>query len=237
MGIGDFALLTGLSIPRLRRYHDMGLLVPARIESRTGYRSYSAAQVGTGRAIARLREAEVPLDDVVEALRQPNERKRILERHRHRLMDQVHRTEWMVDLVDQLIVEEEQAITTTNLQLVEVILRVDDIDATVEFYRRVLGIDFQADDHNGALPRHFDACGGSWDPEGFFLFTIFPADGHPTKTNLGFGVPNVDEAWARAISAGARDISPPSDSDYIPRQATFEDNAGNRVNIYERSDW
>lgn len=235
MGIGDFALLTGLSVPRLRRYHEMGLLVPSRVDEATGYRSYSPAQAAAGRAIARLREVELPLDELTRAFDHPGERAALLRRHRLRLTERIGQTQRMVELVDQLIAEERPM--TANLQLVEVILRVDDVDATVDFYRDVLGIEFQPDDHNGTLPLHFDACGGSWNPEGFFMFTIYPADGHQTRTNLGFGVPNVDEVWDRARAHGATDVAPPAESGYVPRQAIFEDIAGNRVNIYERADW
>lgn len=236
MGIGDFAVVTGLSVPRLRRYHDLGLLVPERVDDRTGYRSYSPAQVPVGRLIARLREVELPLDEILRAVDEPDKRASLLRKHRFRLMDRIEQTNRQVERVDQLIVEEERSMTA-NLQLVEVILRVDDVDASVEFYRDVLGIEFQPDDHNGTLPLHFDACGGSWNPEGFFMFTIYPADGYPTRTNVGFGVPNVDDVWERALARGADAISPPADSGYVPRQAIFEDSAGNRVNIYERADW
>lgn len=144
----------------------------------------------------------------------------------------------MVELVDQLIREERQRMSTASLQLMEVILRVEDVEATVAFYRDVFEMEFQPDDHNGALPLHYDACGGSWDPDGFFMFTIFPATDQPTRTNVGFGVPDLDETWRRAQERNVKEIAPPTDSGYTPRQAIFEDNAGNRVNVYQRGgDW
>ena len=239
LSIGEFAIATGLSVPRLRRYHDLGLLVPARVDHRTGYRSYSPDQLAAGRRIRRLRETELPIADLDRIVAGNESATEVLRRHRLRLLDQVAATNRMIDQVDQLIREERTMTTTgTSLQLVEVILRVDDLGATVAFYRDVFGMDFQADDHNGALPLHYDACGGSWDPEGFFMFTIYPADGHPTTTNLGFGVPDLDETWRRARERNAVEISPPTDSGYMPRQAIFEDNAGNRVNVYHRGgDW
>lgn len=239
IGIGAFAMMTGLSVPRLRRYHELGLLVPAEVDSRTGYRSYASGQVPLGRRISRLRQADLPLDQLDRIVTGQGNAAAILRRHRHHLADRITAIHRMVDDVDQLINEEERTtMPTTSLQLIEVILRVDDVEETVAFYRDVLGMEFQPDDHNGTLPMHYDACGGSWDPEGFFMFTIFPADGPPTRTNLGFGVPEVDATWARAQKHGATEISAPSDSGYMPRQAIFEDNAGNRVNIYHRGgDW
>ena len=236
LGIGAFALMTGLSVPRLRRYHDLGLLVPAHVDPTTGYRSYDSSQVADGRRIRRLRQTELPLEDLGRIVVGGERATDVLRRHRRRLLEQVATTNQMIDLVDQLMREERSM--TTSLQLVEVILRVDDVDATVSFYRDVLGMEFQADDHNGTLPLHYDACGGSWQPEGFFMFTIYPAEGQPTKTNVGFGVPDVDDTWRRAQAHDATAIAPPTDSGYMPRQAIFEDNAGNRVNVYHRGgDW
>jgi DNA-binding transcriptional MerR regulator len=238
ISIGSFALLTGLSVTRLRRYHEIGLLVPATVDPANGYRSYAPQQVDDGRRIARLRLADLPLDDIERLVAGGGEPMAILQRHRRRLDERVAAARRMIDEVDQLINEERARVTNTSIQLMEVILRVDDVEATVAFYRDVLGMDFQADDHNGALPLHYDACGGTWDPEGFFMFTIYPADGRPTKSHVGFGVPDVDAAWARAKAAGAKEISAPSDSGYHPRDAAFEDNAGNRVTMYQRAgDW
>lgn len=238
IGIGDFAVLTGLSVTRLRRYHDLALLVPARVDAGTGYRSYTRDQVAVGRQVNRLRQVDLPLGDVDRVLAAPESAVTALAHHRGRLTERLAVTHQMIELVDQLIREESSRMSTTSVQLMEVILRVEDVEETVAFYREVFGMEFQADDHNGALPLHYDACGGSWDPEGFFMLTIYPADGSPNKASIGFGVPDLDETWRRAQQRGVKEIDPPSDSGYMPRQAIFEDNAGNRVNVYHRGgDW
>jgi DNA-binding transcriptional MerR regulator len=242
IGIGEFALLTGLSVTRLRRYHELGLLVPARIDPQSGYRSYAPDQIELGRRVNQLRQVDLPLGDVVRVLAGPEPAVTALRAHRERLTERLAETTHMIDTVDHLIRQESERMsttsTTTTVQLMEVILRVDDVDATVAFYRDVFGMEFQPDDHNGALPLHYDACGGSWDPEGFFMLTIYPADGNPTTANVGFGVPDIDETWRRARARGVKEITPPADSDYMPRHATFEDSAGNRVNVYQRAgDW
>jgi DNA-binding transcriptional MerR regulator len=238
ISIGDFAVATGLSIPRLRRYHEAGLLVPARIDPTTGYRSYSPAQAELGRRIERLRRADLPLDDLERVLRadRPVD---VLRRHRARLEKRIAVTQRMVDLVDLLITEERSRMPSTTVQLMEVTLRVADVDATVDFYRDVFGMEFQADDHNGALPLHYDACGGSWDPEGFFLFTVVPAGDDPAATtSIGFGVPSVDDVWSRAMARNATKLLEPYDSEYVPRMAAFADPAGNHVSVYQRAgDW
>jgi DNA-binding transcriptional MerR regulator/effector-binding domain-containing protein len=62
--IGDFSRMTYLSIKSLRRYHDMGLLIPAHIDPASGYRYYDASQVPTGQVIRRFRDLGMPLEQV-----------------------------------------------------------------------------------------------------------------------------------------------------------------------------
>jgi len=53
-----------LSIKALRAYHEMGLLIPTEVDPRTGYRSYSGAQLIDAAVIRRLRQMDVPLESV-----------------------------------------------------------------------------------------------------------------------------------------------------------------------------
>lgn len=55
--IGDFARAVGLSASALRQYGETGLLTPAEIDERTGYRYYSHAQQQRAIWIRRLRDA------------------------------------------------------------------------------------------------------------------------------------------------------------------------------------
>lgn len=59
---------SGLSIKALRLYDANGLLVPAHVDPRTGYRAYTPGQVERGRTIALLRRLDVPLARVPEVL-------------------------------------------------------------------------------------------------------------------------------------------------------------------------
>ncbi len=59
--IGEFATATGLTAKALRLYDDLGLLAPAEVEPRNGYRYYEPEQVERARLVARLRSAGVPL--------------------------------------------------------------------------------------------------------------------------------------------------------------------------------
>jgi len=83
MTIGTFSRASLLSIKALRAYHDAGILVPARVDPVTGYRSYHATQLTDASVIQRLRALDVPLDrvrDVVRA-RDPDVTRRILAEH------------------------------------------------------------------------------------------------------------------------------------------------------------
>ncbi|MFI2370319.1 MerR family transcriptional regulator [Streptomyces sp. NPDC018833] len=59
--IGAFARVSRLSAKTLRRYDELGLLPPARVDQFTGYRYYDDAQVERARLVAWLRRIGMPL--------------------------------------------------------------------------------------------------------------------------------------------------------------------------------
>ncbi|HEV7712876.1 MAG TPA: MerR family transcriptional regulator, partial [Asanoa sp.] len=58
---GEFGAAARLSPKALRLYAEQGLLVPARVDPATGYRSYSPDQLRRARLIGRLRALGLPL--------------------------------------------------------------------------------------------------------------------------------------------------------------------------------
>jgi DNA-binding transcriptional MerR regulator len=62
--IGRFSQATRLSPRALRLYDERGLLIPARVDADSGYRYYRLDQVETGRTIALLRAAGMPLEEI-----------------------------------------------------------------------------------------------------------------------------------------------------------------------------
>jgi DNA-binding transcriptional MerR regulator/effector-binding domain-containing protein len=72
LSIGDFSRMTYLSIKSLRRYHDMGLLVPVHVDPGSGYRYYDASQVPAGQVIRRFRDLGMPLEQVKAVLQAPS---------------------------------------------------------------------------------------------------------------------------------------------------------------------
>ncbi len=62
--VGDLARLTGVSVRMLRHYDEIGLLPPARVDSRTNYRYYDTERLGRLRRILALRELGFSLQQV-----------------------------------------------------------------------------------------------------------------------------------------------------------------------------
>jgi PPM family protein phosphatase len=69
MPIGEFSKRSGLSPKRLRTYAAAALLVPAAVDSSSGYRYYVHEQLLEAQLIDALRTAGVPLADVATVLR------------------------------------------------------------------------------------------------------------------------------------------------------------------------
>lgn len=76
--IGEFSRATHLSVKALRHYDDIGLIVPADVDSSSGYRRYQAAQVPAAHLVKRLRDLEMPLPRIHEVLSAPDDTTRDL---------------------------------------------------------------------------------------------------------------------------------------------------------------
>ncbi len=66
--IGDFALITRLSVKSLRNYHDLELLTPTRIDSENGYRFYDESLISRARIITVLKAWNFSLQEIREIL-------------------------------------------------------------------------------------------------------------------------------------------------------------------------
>lgn len=68
MRIGEFARLTGMPISVLRHYDKEGLLCPSHVDYFTGYRDYSADQLGQARKIELLKSGGLSLKEIRDIL-------------------------------------------------------------------------------------------------------------------------------------------------------------------------
>ena len=66
--IGEFARLGTVSVRTLRHYDEIGLLQPARVDPETGYRSYSASQLGQLNRIIALKDLGFSLTQAAKLL-------------------------------------------------------------------------------------------------------------------------------------------------------------------------
>jgi DNA-binding transcriptional MerR regulator len=72
LSIGDFSRATHLTVKTLRHYHEIGLLVPADVDPGTGYRRYGTDQLAGAQVIRRLRELDMPLEQIRAVLTAPD---------------------------------------------------------------------------------------------------------------------------------------------------------------------
>jgi DNA-binding transcriptional MerR regulator len=102
--IGRFARLSGLSIGALRHYDELDLLRPADVDRFTGYRRYRPDQLDTARVIGRLRDLEVPIDEIraVLAADDPAEQRRLIADQRRRAQARSDRLTYQLHVLTQL---------------------------------------------------------------------------------------------------------------------------------------
>ena len=81
LSISEFSEMCLLTPQTLRHYHAEGLLVPAGVDERTGYRSYTFDQVEKALLITVLRATGMAVRLVREALDDPGSAAALLERH------------------------------------------------------------------------------------------------------------------------------------------------------------
>lgn len=249
LGIGQFAEATGLSIPTLRHYHELGLLPPAEVDGNTGYRRYRPEQVVAARCIRSLRMAHMPIRQIQRLIAFPDGGAAIdeLERHLQRLREEARRSARLVaafelalsrmaegarldEALEDVMEEKTEVAVTTGTRLIGISLKVADVERARSFYEQALRISFKPEAHPGG-PVHYHASGEVWDRDEF-LFTLWP--GETTGPNdIWFAVDDVDAAWQRALNAGATAVTPSQDSDYEPRRATVKDPFGNCISIYK----
>jgi DNA-binding transcriptional MerR regulator len=105
MPIGDFSRATLLSVKALRRYHQEDLLIPAEVDPDSGYRRYDLAQIPDAQVIKRLRELDMPLEEIRGILHTADltERAARIERHLARLERELRRVSTAVDSLRDLL--------------------------------------------------------------------------------------------------------------------------------------
>jgi DNA-binding transcriptional MerR regulator len=105
LAIGDFARATHLSVKTLRYYHRVGLLEPADVDARTGYRRYTTEQIPTAHVIRRFRRLDMPVHEVLAVLSAQDSaaRNALIAAHLARLEEGLARTQTAVASLRDLL--------------------------------------------------------------------------------------------------------------------------------------
>jgi bifunctional DNase/RNase len=140
LSIGRFAKRARLSVHRLRRYHDAGLLEAALVDEDSGYRYYSPAQAERAEVIALLRSLDVPLAEVQVLLRDPSEPtvRRLLAGHRVRLEERLAEARERLRLLDRLAAQESITVRSVEMSREDVEVRVESVRTHLPGDRHVL---------------------------------------------------------------------------------------------------
>jgi DNA-binding transcriptional MerR regulator len=132
LSIGGFANAAQLSIKALRLYDQLGILKPSYVDRESGYRYYHADQLRAARLIRMMRQMDMPLATIRQALAAPPAQAETLVqdywRTRERRMDEARRL--LHDLVASLRQE-------TTAMALEVSVRTADPQPIISITRNV----------------------------------------------------------------------------------------------------
>ncbi|QJY50461.1 MerR family transcriptional regulator [Pseudonocardia broussonetiae] len=111
------ARASGLTVSALRFYDGAGVLGPAHVDPRSGYRSYAPEQLVVARLVASLRRVGMPLAGIREVLahrHDPDAVDALLAGHLHRLEQGVAAARRELSTVRDLLAPEETPVTPTT---------------------------------------------------------------------------------------------------------------------------
>ena len=104
LSIGEFSAVCQLSVKMLRHYHAIGLLEPAMVDDRTGYRYYRFSQSADALVVKELRDLDVPLAEIAALLRADEVTSHeLLTAHRSRLRRQLAEAERRLAHVERIL--------------------------------------------------------------------------------------------------------------------------------------
>src|SRR5215467_10817706 len=202
MGIGAFSFRSGLTIPALRHYDEVGLLPPAIIDPQTGYRRYRPDQVRTARLICGLRAVDLPVEEIRQILDLGDPViEGVLEEHRRRLANRQRTLSRMTATLDEYLTKGSPMPERTGRRPVQITIHADDVPEAVAFYSNVFDAEFDESISSFQF--------GAWNTDSFFLLTIEPqAPEHPGYPGRGAcsgsssttSMPSISVRWMRAAS-------------------------------------
>jgi DNA-binding transcriptional MerR regulator len=227
LNIGAFAGATGLTIPALRHYDEIGLLKPAQVDPGTGYRRYRMGQLDDARLICGLRAVGVPIDEVRAVVgRTAGQVRSALDAHRKRLVAQVHEVSQRIAAVDEFLEKGTPMPALQGIRPVQIRIEVADVQRAAAFYTAAFDVVF----NESISSLQF----GAYRTDRFFLITFDERNAAaPGRDGTRFAllVDDVDAAHSRAIEAGGVEVHPPTDFAWKPRTSCLRDPDGNVIDL------
>lgn len=226
---GQFSALTWLSPKALRLYQAQGLLEPAWIDPRSGYRYYSPAQISRAARIGLLRRAGISLGEIASYLDAPTTERVQTWRagleeefaERRRLLDQ------LVALDQPTEASTVTNDTTTTMQRAIPVLASLDLDATQRFYADRLGFD--------AMFRYPDYAICARDGVQIHFWLTDDAD-IPKETSCRIDVEGIDALYAEMQAAGVvHPNGPLTEQPWGMKEFAVLDGDGNLIKFGERA--
>lgn len=104
--IGEFSLISRLSVKTLRYYHDEGILVPDYIDDDSGYRYYKQTSVERAMIITMLRDMDFSINGIREMLSGYTEDLELLEyfeKQQQKLKDKISQAKTAESSLDEII--------------------------------------------------------------------------------------------------------------------------------------
>ena len=110
--IGEFSRATGLTVKALRFYHDQGLLIPAHVDSGSGYRYYVESQLDLANVIMRMRELDFSVKEIASIVGEFDDEGdilEILERRMEEIATQLNHLKGIRKSIEAIVAREREA--------------------------------------------------------------------------------------------------------------------------------
>ncbi len=234
LGIGAFALLSGLTIPALRHYDEIGILRPAHVDATSRYRYYRREQIRDAQLVRTLRALDFPLGeiaDILESGEDAHTRERLIA-HRDRLSARADLLSHQLAALDEFIEKGVALATQQGSRIVMINIGVHDLARSRRFYEELLEVEFAEERHEGGAP-HLNATFGEWNTPSWFLVSLWADADRAGTVDIGFLVDDLDRAYERALAAGATEVYAPRHIQGMPRTAQVSDPSGNQLGLYQ----
>jgi effector-binding domain-containing protein len=115
--IGEFSLISSMTVKTLRHYHKKGILIPSFVDDDTGYRYYSSKDIDRASVISILKTFQFSLKDIETFLLDMNEDADVIEALKDKKAQidaDIKSLKNVTCAIDSIIYKEQEASTMTN---------------------------------------------------------------------------------------------------------------------------